>query len=181
LTTKQLALRELIEDPAFHSGAPRRTRLPSNVSSRARGAALTSTRRRGSEDPRRYELLAGRIRAMTAKNQEREFNHFLKRLFTEVARAAADGPLQPTPIELPDPLSFRRLEFEPDGVIRLCDSKIRAKFEELYGLLEGTNATRIRECPGCNKLFWARRRDQSGCTRTCANRLRFRRFYKHQR
>jgi hypothetical protein len=56
------------------------------------------------------------------------FAHFLRELFTAIARAGAAGPLEPEPLELPDPASFRRLEFEPNGTMRIHDSPLRARF-----------------------------------------------------
>lgn len=58
----------------------------------------------------------------------------------------------------------------------------------LYGRLEGVDSTRIRECPICHKIFWAGRKDQSGCSDNCraAQRSRtyrknYKRKYAHQR
>jgi hypothetical protein len=104
------------------------------------------------------------------------FAHFLRELFTAIARAGAAGPLEPEPLELPDPASFRRLDFEPNGTMRIHDSPLRARFEQLYRDLEGLDGTRIRECADC-ELFWAQRKDRVGCSKPCANRLRFSRYY----
>jgi hypothetical protein len=123
----------------------------------------------------------GKVRAVTVRNQEREYRYFLRRLFTTIPRSGASGPIASEPVELPDSVSFRRLEFDASGVMRLRDSPLRARLEELYALLEGAEGTRVRECPGCKRLFWAWRQDQQGCNRVCANRLRFRRFYHRSR
>ena len=106
---------------------------------------------------------------------------FLRRLFTAISRAGVDGPLAPDEIELPDPVSFRRLSFNPDGTGLILDSPERAWFEKLYQLLDGADLSRVRECTSCKRLFWARRRDQIACTKRCANRARFSRFYKKAR
>jgi hypothetical protein len=95
------------------------------------------------------------------------FVHFLRELFTAIARAGAAGPLEPEPLELPDPASFRRLEFEPNGTMRIHDSPLRARFEQLYRDLEGLDGTRIRECADCGALLGAtqgsRRLQQALC------------------
>jgi hypothetical protein len=43
--------------------------------------------------------------------------------------------------------------------------------------LEQIDGTRLRECPVCRKLYYARRLDQSACSTSCAHRLRSRRWY----
>jgi hypothetical protein len=131
----------------------------------------------GAGDPKSYEVLLGKVRAKHARGHEAAFAHFLRELFTAIARAGAAGPLEPEPLELPDPASFRRLEFEPNGTMRIHDSPLRARFEQLYRDLEGLDGTRIRECADCGELFWAQRKDRVGCSKPCANRLRFSRYY----
>jgi hypothetical protein len=128
-------------------------------------------------DPKTYELLVGKVRAKHAIAHEAAFKHFLRELFTAIARVSARGPLEPEPLELPDPVSFRRLEFEPNGTMRIHDSPLRAGFEQLYRDLVGLDGTRIRECADCGELFWAQRKDRVGCSKPCANRLRFSRYY----
>ena len=110
-------------------------------------------------------------------NQQFATHRFLRALFTAIARAGAAGPLEPEPLELPDPVSFRRLEFEPNGTMRIHDSPLRAGLEQLYRDLVGFYGTRIRECADCGELFWAQRKDRVGCSKPCANRLRFSRYY----
>jgi hypothetical protein len=105
------------------------------------------------------------------------FRDFLFRLFTAIARAGARGPIQPDDIELPDQPSFRRLTFKADGTGVILESPSRARLEEIYRLLNGLELSRIRECQSCNRLFWAKRSDRTGCGKVCANRIRFKRFY----
>jgi hypothetical protein len=53
----------------------------------------------------------------------------------------------------------------------------------LYQRLEGIEATRIRECPICYKIFWAGRKDMRCCSTQCASVLRarnYRRAYKEK-
>jgi hypothetical protein len=44
--------------------------------------------------------------------------------------------------------------------------------------LAGIDATRIRRCMQCPNLFWAKRQDQWTCSRACAGRRRFMKFYQ---
>lgn len=43
--------------------------------------------------------------------------------------------------------------------------------------LEQVEGTRLRECPICRKVYYARRQDQSACSTSCAHRLRSRKWY----
>ena len=173
-SAQERSFKKLIEDDAFHAGRKG-----------GRGALVRSVSRRavpagdwGSRDPDNYEALVGRVRAKHAREHEAAFLHFLRALFTAIARASARGPLEREPLELPDPASFRHLVFEPNGTVRIHDSPLRARFEQLYRDLEGLDGTRIRECADCGKLFWAQRKDRVGCSKSCANRLRFSRHYE---
>lgn len=132
-------------------------------------------------DAPKYDLLVRKIGAVHRKGNASYFDQFLRRLFTAISRARVDGPLEPDEIVLPDPVSFRRLSFRPDGIGLILDSPERAWFEKLYQLLDGADLSRVRECTSCKRLFWARRRDQVACSKRCANRARFSRFYKKTR
>jgi hypothetical protein len=166
-------LQKLIEDPAYHASIrdSRRDRV------RSVNPKAVPARDLSAGDPKTYELLVGKVRAKHAIAHEAAFKHFLRELFTAIARVSARGPLEPEPLELPDPVSFRRLEFEPNGTMRIHDSPLRAGFEQLYRDLVGLDGTRIRECADCGELFWAQRKDRVGCSKPCANRLRFSRYY----
>jgi hypothetical protein len=169
----ETSFQKLIEDKAFHAGRKGgRAGLVRSVSRRAVPADD-----RGGGDRETYEALVGRVRAKHAREHEATFKRFLRALFTAIARAGAAGPLEPEPLELPDPVSFRRLEFEPNGTMRIHDSPLRAGFEQLHRDLVGLDGTRIRECADCGELFWAQRKDRVGCGKPCANRLRFSRYY----
>jgi len=172
-TAADASFQKLIEDAAFHAGSKGgRAGLVRSVSRRAVPADD-----RGGGDPGTYAALVGRVRAKHAREHKAAFKRFLRTLFTAIARAGAAGPLEPEPLELPDPASFRRLVFEPNGAMRIHDSPLRAGFEQLYRDLVGLDGTRIRECADCGKLFWAQRKDRVGCSKPCANRLRFSRYY----
>jgi hypothetical protein len=162
-------LRDLIEDPAAQVGRP-----PFKPAAR-RGAA-TAKEREPESDPA-YEKGFRRVRALHREKNAQTFRHVLHDLFTEIARAGANGPLQPPDIILLDPVSTRYLCFNPDGTGRIVDSPDRERFEHLYGLLHGLDLARIRECGSCKRLFWARRKDKIACTRPCANRVRASKFY----
>lgn len=47
--------------------------------------------------------------------------------------------------------------------------KLAVYYPLLFRVLEGVEAERIRECPICEKLFWAGRLDQTACSTRCAN------------
>ena len=53
---------------------------------------------------------------------------------------------------------------------------IRVDSDEFSRAIDGVEANRIRECKICKHIFWARRITQNGCTTTCANTLRVRRW-----
>jgi hypothetical protein len=82
-------------------------------------------------------------------------------------------------------------KFPASGVLRLSvgqGGRIQIVHGALIGALEGVEAARIRECPICSRIFWARRIDQPCCTSRCASDLRTRRWrsgypnnYRHQR
>jgi len=165
--------REVIEDSDYHTGA--RDSRSGRVRSVSRKAVPAHDL--GAGDPKTYEDLVGKVRAKHAKEHDAAFAHFLRELFTAIARAGAAGPLEPERLELPEPVSFRLLEFEPNGTIRIHDSPLRARFEQLYRDLGGLDGTRFRECLDCGALFWAQRKDRVGCSKPCANRLRFSDYY----
>jgi hypothetical protein len=168
-------LREVIEDSDYHTGAT--DSRSGRVRSVGRKAVPAHDLGVG-DDAKTYEALVGSVRAKHAREHDAAFKHFLRALFTAIARAGAAGPLEPEPLELPDPISFRRLEFEPNGTMRIHDSPLRARFEQLYRDLAGLDGTRIRECSDCRALFWAQRKDRVGCSKGCASRLRFSRYYE---
>lgn len=169
LTPDDKRLREVIEDPAYRSIV-----VPSSTIDESR---IAGKLRRFSNSERGDGY--GRIRRRHQARRAALFRRTLREIFTAIARAGASGPLQPDDIELPDPASWRRLSFNSDGTGRMEGGDYRERFEELYGLLDGLDLRRIRECSstGCSRLFWARRSDQIACQTECANRLRVSRFY----
>jgi hypothetical protein len=54
--------------------------------------------------------------------------------------------------------------------------RIHFSIGDVIDPLEGIEADRIRQCPICEKIFWAARRDQCCCERKCARTLRTRRW-----
>jgi hypothetical protein len=159
-------LRDVIEDPSFSTGtvAPRTIAQPQIV-------------RKPVQPNPEPEDGFGRIRRLHQDRKVAAFRRVLRELFTMIVSANAMGPIQPDEIELPDPICFKILCFNPDGTGRVEGGDYRDRFEELYGLLDGLDLRRIRECSSCKRLFWARRADQVGCQRICANRIRASRFY----
>jgi len=164
-------LRDLIEDPTAQVGRP-----PFRSATRRAAAQATAKEREPESDPA-YEKGFRRIRTLHREKNAQTFRHVLHDLFTKIARAGADGPLQPPDIILLDPISTRYLCFNPDGTGRIVDSPDRERFEHLYQLLHGLQLARIRECGSCKRLFWARRKDKIACSRPCANRVRASKFY----
>ena len=57
---------------------------------------------------------------------------------------------------------------------------IRIRLAPFLELLKGIEASRIRQCPICTKLFWAGRRDKSACTEECSRVLRQRRLRENR-
>jgi hypothetical protein len=86
------------------------------------------------------------------------------------------------PIEFPANKG-QRMQLVVDAQHRL---HIEPIFSELAALrktfceaLDGLDASRIRECPMCKKLYWADRTDKPTCGRGgCPGRLRSQRFYE---
>jgi len=169
-------LQELIEDPAYHAS----TRATRRGPIRSVGRKPTPADEWGDKEKALWAL-EGKVRAKHASGHEAAFAHFGQALLTAIERSGATGPLEPEPLELPDPASFRRLEFETNGTMRIHDSPLRAQFEQVYRDLGGLDGTRIKECLDCGALFWAQRKDRVGCSKPCANRLRFSRYYKKKR
>ena len=60
--------------------------------------------------------------------------------------------------------------------------KVASAIEPLYRLLnqclEYADATLIRGCPKCARLFYAKRKDQIACSTVCARRLRSKQWYE---
>lgn len=57
------------------------------------------------------------------------------------------------------------IDFTEDGKITFKVSKVVAAFE-------GVDPNRLRICKGCNKVYWARRKDKPACSRKCGQNLR---------
>jgi hypothetical protein len=97
--------------------------------------------------------------------------------------------VQETLICLTHPQAWRQV-LEGRKVSRLYDSesklyiiqqgkdegKLGLLTSPLYEPLLGVEASRIRECPICYKIFWAGRRDQVGCSPQCSKVVRTRRW-----
>jgi hypothetical protein len=49
-------------------------------------------------------------------------------------------------------------------------------FVFLFEEFEGVEADRIRTCPPCGRIYWARRKDQPGCSQRCVWRIRQQRW-----
>jgi hypothetical protein len=92
-------------------------------------------------------------------------------------------PFEPKPIELQSPLAIEELWQDAQGVLHI--GALNPELIQLHALfralLNGLDATRVRECSICSKLFWVKRRDQKACSNVCANRFRVRKSYRKAR
>lgn len=61
------------------------------------------------------------------------------------------------------------------------DGKTQRANNELVDALTNIEATRLRKCRICERLFWATRKDKRGCSRTCCETLKKRRQRKLQK
>lgn len=118
-----------------------------------------------------------------------EFLRFLREVFDWlVERKTDDGDAKPGRVG-PGPGSFTLPQFEIEQIVIAPNGTLR--FERwvdnvgqlhrlLRASLNGLEAWPIRRCevPACRKFFFARRKDQFACSRTCANRRRVMKHYK---
>jgi len=79
--------------------------------------------------------------------------------FREIARQTAEGLRHPIPV------TGAELVIDHMGVVTV-------RLVGCLQALQGVAVDRIRVCPRCSKLFWAGRRDKSGCSEGCARVLR---------
>lgn len=61
------------------------------------------------------------------------------------------------------------LRVDKDGIVEIS-------LDSFAETISGVDATRIRECNDCQRIFWAKRKDQSCCSKDCANRYHVRRY-----
>lgn len=104
----------------------------------------------------------------------RALNALAVRVFTVLHGIAASG--SKTHLRIYETASKYGLTVE--------NAKVRvepmAPFAAFAQALEGTEAARIRECPICNRLFYAVRRTRKACTQRCNQALRVRRHRAKQ-
>ncbi len=55
-----------------------------------------------------------------------------------------------------------RIDWDREGRVQILDDALG------QALRENVNVNQIRECAHCNRIFWAKRKDQSCCTPNCA-------------
>lgn len=72
--------------------------------------------------------------------------------------------------------------------IVIKDGLIHIETNKLAEALQGVDIDRLRICPVCNRIFWAKRNDQKACSNKCSGNLRIRKYrenylekYKQQR
>jgi hypothetical protein len=106
---------------------------------------------------------------------------YVRNTLRAVSRLPSPSSLfEPEPIQLQSFFSIETAWQDAAGILHIEAMyprlvQLHARFRSL---LDGLDATRLRECPICSRLFWARRDDQKACTKVCANRLRVRNFYR---
>ncbi len=66
------------------------------------------------------------------------------------------------------------IRVDKEGIVRISNDR----FAEA---VEGIDATLVRECEICKRIFWAGRRDKSACSTSCAHALRNRRYRERYR
>ena len=66
-------------------------------------------------------------------------------------------------------LASNWLSVDANGLIEL-------QTPPLLECVQGVEAQRIRKCPVCEKIFWAERKDQQGCSVPCSHALRNRKY-----
>lgn len=90
----------------------------------------------------------------------REDRENLQRLIS-LSRASA-GYIWGSGFSSVDLSGHERISIDSDGIAFVHRNRFGA-------LIEGVDTTRIRECPICERIFRARRKDQKYCTNRCGN------------
>jgi len=78
--------------------------------------------------------------------------------------------------------SVMRLMFrlETSGRITVNELGIvKISHDRFAAAVDGVDATLIRECQNCPRIFWAGRKDKNSCSAACAHVLRNRRYREH--
>lgn len=71
---------------------------------------------------------------------------------------------------------------ETSGTITVDDHGIvRITHDRFAAAVAGVDATLIRECQNCRRIFWAGRKDKNSCSAPCAHVLRNRRYRERYR
>lgn len=86
-------------------------------------------------------------------------------------RKLAQLQIEISPFSDPDTLEISR-----EGQISVKQASFHARF---LAALEGKDATRIRQCPGCSHLFWAKPKHKKSCSNSCHVK-RWRRLKPHR-
>ncbi len=77
---------------------------------------------------------------------------------------------------------LRLPKLETQGTMKINkDGTISIENDPFAEAVEGVDATRIRECPKCRRLFWAGRNTQLGCSTQCSTALRNRNLRKRNK
>jgi hypothetical protein len=119
--------------------------------------------------PPRFRKLVGLIKPQTLATAVERY--FLFQATRETLRAIAQMPKGSGFLPLPPVGLEQFLEAKIDG-----EGRIVLIAGPLMEVLRGVEAARIRQCPVCQRIFWAGRKDQPACTKQCTHVLRTRRW-----
>lgn len=91
----------------------------------------------------------------------------VRKTLLEVAASAARQDGRPVPVQLVSS-TLDSLLIGRDGLIRVKPAvPYGALYKDFCEALEGVDASRIRECSRCHKIFWAHRKDKRACSDGC--------------
>jgi hypothetical protein len=65
-----------------------------------------------------------------------------------------------------------RITIDEQGIVKISHDRFAAA-------VDGVDATLIRECQNCPRIFWAGRKDKNSCSAACAHVLRNRKYREH--
>lgn len=97
----------------------------------------------------------------------------IRSILYTIARLHSNNPLTTTSVPVA-PYLENLVSVKTDA-----GGNLRVEHDPLLQALDGVEVRRIRECPICGELYWARRIDKPTCKAKCAHVLRERRYRKN--
>lgn len=79
-----------------------------------------------------------------------------------------------------DSTGYLPLPVENAASLCIESGVLSVKLAPFLEVLQGIKVERIRKCPRCNTLFWAGRRDKTGCSKSCLGALRAKRHRENR-